>query len=218
MLSDDPHTLGPGRVQLIVATSGLGFGDSAELLAPVADLTLGVMTGVDITAVLFPIFTVSQDGTTESTGGALLGLKWQPIRGEHWNAAFTPTGALNMPRIGSSTFVLPVQVEYAWQAFAVGADGGYIVGFDEPDLWYAALYGAWAASDSLTLLSEIWGGHKAGDVASEAGLTIGLDWETPKGMHLLASVGPALVWQGDRRLRWHFYVGLQWDFALWSRD
>jgi hypothetical protein len=218
MLSDDPHTVGPGRVELIVATSGLGFGDSATLLAPVADLTLGVVTGVDITALVSPVFTFSQGMTTEATGGVTLGVKWQPIRGEHWNASFTPTGALNMPRIGTSTLLLPVQVEYARQAFAVGADGGYIVGFDDPDLWFAALYGTWAASDSLTLLAEIWGGQKTGTVASEAGLTFGLDWKTPKGMHLLTSLGPGLVWRGDRQVRWHFYVGLQWDFALWSKD
>ncbi|MBW2697890.1 MAG: hypothetical protein JRE70_15520, partial [Deltaproteobacteria bacterium] len=218
LISDDPHTVGPGRVEVILAASGFGYGELVALQVPAADLTLGVFEGLDVSAVISPVFTFAPDLATESSAALSLGLKWQPLRGQHWNAAFTPTGAINFPLLGETTLILPAQIEYTWQRLSLGVDGGYVVDFDDEDLWFAILYGGWTATDTLSLLAEIWGGESTRDHAREVGLTFGLDWMTPMGMHWLAAAGPGIASSGGRRVRWRFYLGLQWNFALWSRD
>jgi hypothetical protein len=120
--------------------------------------------------------------------------------------------------VGGSNVVFPVQLEYARTRLFVGADGGYVLDLDDTDLWYVNVYGGWNASDSLQLLGEVWSGQSTLDRRVEIGLTFGLDWTTRSGMHLLAAGGPGIAASPGRRVRWHFYVGLQWNFALWSRD
>jgi len=216
LLSDDPHTVGPGRVEAILAGSAFVHGDSGEILLPGVDLTFGVFEGVDLELVASPVFTVTPDAPVETQGFLSLSVKWQPLRGEHWNAAFTPSAALNAPLIGETNFVLPVQIEYDWKRFSLGVDAGYIVDLDDPDVWVAALYGGWAASDSLSLVAEVWGGRRSGGDRSATGLTLGLDWVMPGGLHLLAGAGPGFNHSGGRSTRWDAYLGLQWDFALGS--
>jgi hypothetical protein len=215
LLSDDPHTVGPGRVEAILAGSGFFHEGSADVLAPVVDLTLGVVEGVDIGVVASPIFSIVRDAPNETKGFVSLSVKWQPLRGEHWNAAFTPSVALNAPIIGDTNFVLPVQIEYGWERFSLGVDAGYIVDLDDSDLWIAALYGGWAPSDSLTWLVEVWAGQRTETKRLATGLTLGVDWVMPGGLHLLAGAGPGFNHSGTRNVRVDAYLGLQWDFALW---
>ncbi|MBW2272686.1 MAG: hypothetical protein JRG96_05415 [Deltaproteobacteria bacterium] len=218
LLSDDPHTVGPGRVEAIVAATAFGFEDSANVAVPLVDLTVGLFEGFDVAVALSPAFTVSPDAPVETRGAASLGLKWQPLRGDHWNASFTPTVSLNAPLLDETNVLLPVQIEYGWKRLSLGVDGGYVVDLDHSDLWFVAVYGGWSTSESLTVLAELWGGRARGDERSAAGLTLGLDWVMPWGPHLLASCGPGFETSVGRRVRWAAYLGLQWDFALWSRD
>jgi len=65
-------------------------------------------------------------------------------------------------------------------------------------------------------LAEIWGGQRPGSNRAATGLTLGVDWVMPGSLHLLASAGPGFSHSDFRKVRVDAYLGLQWDFALWS--
>ena len=217
LLSDDPHTIGPGNVEAILSASGVGTGDSGDVSAPAADLTLGLFDGIDLTIVGAPVFTLSRHESTYTTGTLEVGVKWQPVRGEHWNAAFTPTAAIDAVLFGESNVILPVQVEYAWSESWLGLDAGYVIDLDDSDVWFAAVQGGLAVTRSVDLVGEVWTGQATADDPNAAGFSLGLDWVIPGGPHLLAAGGPGFAFSGNDRARWYAYFGLQWDFALWSR-
>jgi hypothetical protein len=198
--------------------TALGFPNSTEVVAPLVDLTLGVFDRVDLILVASPVFSVSPDLPTDTSGVVALAAKWQFLRTEHWNASFSPAGVFNSPVIGDSNVILPVELEYSRESFAVGINGSYVVDFDRSDLWYMSLYVGLGATDSLELLAEIWGGRGTPDERSALGVNLGLDWEMQRGLHLLAAGGPGVGWQSGRHVQWYAFLGLQWQFALWSRD
>lgn len=216
LLSDDPHTLGSGRVELIATANAFGVGDATDIFVPMLDLTLGVFEGVDLTLVASPSFAVIPREPVDTAAAVEAGLKWQPVRGEHWNVAFSPFAALNAGLLRESNVVLPVQIEYRRPSFAIGIDGGYIVDLDRDDLWFLTLYGGWSVVDSLELLGEVWGGRNTPNESSSCGINLGLDWQLAPSLHLLAAGGPGMAIRAGRRARWYAYLGLQWNWALWT--
>lgn len=50
------------------------------------------------------------------------------------------------------------------------------------------------------------------------GANAGVDWTSPKRVHLLASGGVALESRGRTAPVWRAFVGLSWEFTLWSAD
>ena len=218
LLSDDPHTVGAGNVEAILSASGVGDRESSDVAAPVVDLTLGVFEGVDLALLGGPIFTVGGDVPTETTGTLEVGIKWQPLRGERWNASFTPTAALNALVLGDSNLILPVQIEYAWSKAWLGLDGGYVVDADDPDGWFVAVPAGLAATAELALVGEVFFGQATRNGPSTGGFSLGLDWNPRPPFHLLIGAGPGFTLSGDDPARWYGYVGVQWDSSLWSPD
>jgi len=218
LLSDDPNTIGSGNLEGILAVSGFGFGSSGDILVPVFDLTLGVFEGIDLTFVAAPGLTVATDSATAANAVIGIGFKWQPIRGEHWRAAFTPSVAMNPPVVGANSLLLPIQLEYVWNNFSVGADAAYIFGFESSEQWFAALNAGWGATESLVLLAELWGGREAQLEEGAAGFTLGLDWSLPAELHMLMSGGSGFDVSSSRRVRWQVYLGLQRTFRLWGGE
>jgi len=215
LVSDDPHTIGAGNLEVILSASAAGFADFTDLVAPKLDLTLGLVDGLDVGLAATPIFTLASGEPTEAVGAADLVLKWQPLRGERWHAAFTPTVGINATLLRETSFVLPIQIEYTGHRLSLGADGGYIVVLNDPDVWFASVYAGLAASDSLLLLAECWGGLSSGDGRHIVGFSLGFDWLMTESLHLLASGAPAFAASGGERLRWRAFLGFQWDRALW---
>ena len=219
LLADDPHTIGPGKTEAILAISGLGDRDTQILSAPILDLTLGVIEGVDLTLVMSADHTFESGHEPDTDGAGSIGVKWQPVASERWNASFSPALTLTPSSIADeAVVVLPVELEYDWARFYAGVNAGYAIDSDGPDLLFGALHGGFAASDSLTLLAELWGGALGADHEEAAGFNLGFDWMTPLGPHLLAAAGPGYSWRDDGRARWYAYLGLQWDSTLWSGD
>lgn len=216
LFSDDPQTVGRGNVELIVASVAFGISENIQLSAPVVDLTLGLLPALDFALVLNPIFEFGPEERLPTEGAMTLALKWQPIRGEHWNAAFTPAVSLDFPAEAETTVFLPVQVEYRWSRFAVGGDGGWSIVSNARDLWQAALYGSYRASDDWVLVGEVFAFRSPADSRTKLGMSFGFDWRTPLGIHLLAAAGPGIPTSGGDRLKWRAYLGTQWNFSLGS--
>ena len=76
--------------------------------------------------------------------------------------------------------------------------------------------GSFHCRDDLFLLAEVWvlGVREGG--STDLGISGGLDWQTPLGPRLLASVGTGIASFGAGRIEWRAYFGLQWNLRLWG--
>jgi hypothetical protein len=218
LIADDPNTVGPGNAQVILFGSATGFESEDKIAAPGIDLTLGVMQGVDLTALVSPRFIVTSDGLEERSALIDLGIKLQPIRGPHWNAAFTPTVSIDSASAPESTLFLAIQLEYTNGPFVVGAEGGYSLNFNANDDGFAALYGAYTVHEKLSLLAEGWAGQRLNSRDLGVGFGAGCDWTLPRGLHLLVGGEAGFKIESTRTPAWRAYLGLQWNFRLWGKD
>ena len=203
---------------MILGVRALGLGDYVELAAPGADVTVGLLDGLDFFIVGAPVFELGPREALLGNDGELdLGFKWQPIRGEHWNASFTPGVGLGFPFGDAPAVLLPLQVEYQRDDFMVGTDFAWVVATDGPDIWFVATYGGYSLTDDLQLLGEFVWLRSPFDFETQLLLNFGLDWTTPTGFNLLASAGPGIeVFEGGE-ITWRAFFGIQWTFAVWGR-
>jgi hypothetical protein len=137
------------------------------------------------------------------------------VRGEHWPAAFSPAVSQNVALLDDTSVTLPVQIEYAWSRVAVGLDGGYVFITHASDAYFVMIYTSLAVTDSLSLLAEFWTGRATLDDQETSGISLGFDWHTRAGVHLLAAGGPGVAWSGRQQTRWYGYLGLRWNIGLW---
>ena len=215
LVSDDPHTVGAGRVELILAVDALDQGRSTSV-GPVLDLTLGLVEALDATLVVMPVSELRPSGSTVTSEFVEVGLKWQPLLTERWNAAFTPAFATTVTGQTRFDLILPVQLEVALPGdVAVGGDGGFTFHLDEADAWRAGVYANWQALPRLALLGELWSNGLASRRETLSGIGGGFDWQGPFGLHLMAAGGTGIVSDRVQRIDWYGYLGLFWAFDAW---
>jgi hypothetical protein len=223
LLGDDPHTVGAGQMELITALVPVGFDGTVQWSAPVLDVTLGLFDQLDFALSGAPVF---EEGEP-ARGGLSMGFKWQPIRGEHINAAFGPHLDLTFsdgddpvnPRLGiaaQTAIVLPVQLEYQHGRWAVGTDLGYTVIVDQDDGWLAALYGSVRVLDPLVLVAEFGAAPTSSGQGTNLVLTGGIDWATPFGFNALVGGTGVIHTTSNEPRGWRAYVGMQWLFTVWG--
>jgi hypothetical protein len=216
MINDDPHTVGAGHVEVIVAASAGEQADVIALPAPLFDVTIGVLDGLDLAFVASPVFVFEAAMPVERDVSLSLGMKWQPIRGEGFNAAFTPTVALNVATRKEVGIIVPVQIEYAFEDVAIGADLGYGAILNAADQWHAGTYVATETFEGLTLMAELWAFGRTGHSGTWFGMGVGFDWEMVRGWHLLASGGTGIAAIDAERVAWQAYLGVLWRFSAWG--
>lgn len=211
LFSDDPHTVGRGVFQGIVALEGISLGQSSVLGAPNVDLTLGLLDGLDLTLLGVPLFEVEGPGTVPDF--LEVGFKWQFVKGPRWNLSFSPALGVTFASQADFAVVLPIQAELSHGLFAFGVDGGYLVVPNGGDLWRANVYGTWQAAEPLWLMAEVWSVGSVPGLGADIGTSVGIDWALPHGLDALAAVGTGLASPGAlQRITWTFYAGLQWTW------
>jgi hypothetical protein len=223
LVGDNPHTLGGGQLELIVAVIPVSGEKTAEWSAPLLDVTVGIVDGFDLAVSGAPVFTEGQS----VRGSVSFGFKWQPLRTSTWNAAFSPNVDFSFsedndpinPTLGvvaDTSIALPVQLEYGANRWAVGADLGYTVVVDGADSWITSLYGNVVVLDWLTLVAEFAALPTSSSKGTNLLLTGGFDWATPLGFNVLASGSGGFASTSDESLPWRAYLGLQWKGTLWG--
>lgn len=214
LISDDPHTVGPGHFQAILAAEFFDQSGSTLLGIPTVDLTLGVLDGLDLTLLGGAGTDAGQRiGRTLSYFEA--GFKWQPLETSTWNAAFSP--ALTYVDGDGSGFglILPVQVEWDHGPWAIGFDSGYLAYEGGPDLWRANGYASLQATTNWKLLAEVWSVGAVHVSEGDAAAGMGFVWVSPIDVELIGSAGTGLDSWGIDRVNWYAYVGIQYMFELW---
>ncbi len=220
---DDPHAIGAGNVEFIVASAAAEQAGEIGVHGPVFDFTLGIVDGLDFLLVGEAFFVV--DGGEEQSESGLLvtGFKWQPLAGSEWNAAWTPVVIVEIQGDKRTALTNAVQVERSFGRFAGGLDLSYTWIDDHTDVWRGGLYGLFAATDRLTLLGEVWFENSALDVtlgldgananATDFAFNLGFDWAMHGDLHMLASAGTGIASENRERIGWQAYFGFQW---VWS--
>jgi hypothetical protein len=200
LLSDDPHTIGAGSMETIVALEALGRSPAAAIGAPLLDWTLGLSRDVDATVVGSPVIERHRGGSWRTSSFLEVGVKWQPLRTPGWNASFSPAFELLTAARSSSAVALPVQLEAQRGPALAGVDVGYIAVSRGADRWRAGAYAGFELARDLTALAEVWSTGTPASNTSDVALGLGFDWRTPLGFHVLASAGTGLASRGAPRL------------------
>jgi hypothetical protein len=222
---DDPHAIGEGNVESILASSAAEQAGEIGLHGPVLDFTVGIVDGLDFLLVGGGFFVV-QSGEEKSESGLLMtGFKWQPLAGSEWSAAWTPMVVIEVEGERRVAISNAIQVERSFGRFAAGTDLSYTWIDDHTDVWRGGVYGLYSATERLTLLAEVWFENSLLDVtlgldgatasATDFGFNLGLDWEFLDRLHLLASSGTGIASDNRERIGWQAYLGFQW---FWSRN
>jgi hypothetical protein len=215
LVSDDPHTVGPSVVEAILAVEAVGIDDSVAMAAPVLDLTIGLLDGLDGTLVAAPLFDDVSGSSSDASELIEVGFKWQPLMTDSWNASFSPVvvvEGLGDRRVGGA---FPLQVEFARDSWVVGIDGGYVLFSEGSDLWHGSTYAGWSTAAGPRLLAEIWSAGTANEQQGEVGAGLGIEWPLPLSLTLLASGGTEIASWGTPRVDWYSYVGVKWTFNAW---
>ena len=230
---DDPIAIGQGNVELILALSAAEQAGETGVHGPIFDLTVGVVDGLDFLLVTEGFFVVGSDEPTEDDGAVISGLKWQPIAGPDWNAAWTPVVIFEIAgdkRVGISN---AFQIERTLGRFAVGVDASYTWLNDGEDLWRGGFYGLYSATDRLTLLSEVWferspecfdvatlcvGQTELSGRATDFAVNLGFDWEMLDAVHMLGSAGTGIESQNRERIEWQAFFGFQYVWGPGGED
>lgn len=216
LLADDPNTVGPGNFAVILFGATLGTAPQSDVAGPGLDMTLGLYEGIDFLAVVSPNFLIPESASTVSSGLIDVGFKLQPVLGVHWRAAFTPTFTLDTASASEAGVLLPVQVEYNWDRFAIGLDVGYQVKFETGDQWFGAGYGSFTVNDELTWFVEGYGGRTPNINAKVAMFTTGFQLALTDALQLLADGGVGVRTDDGRTVAWYGYLGVQRTFTLWG--
>ena len=216
LVLDDPHTIGSGNVEAILAVSSLEQAGRISTQAPLIDLGLGLIHGLDLNLIGSPTHAADDTEALPIQGNIAGSLKWQFLQADHWNASLTPGIAVNLRSGGRKSVVLPLQIEYARGRFAWGLDGTYLFVMEDTDQWLAGSYASFRYRDGLFLLAEVWALGVREGKSTDLGISGGIDWRTPLGPRLLASAGTDIASFGIERIEWRVYLGLQWNFRLWD--
>jgi hypothetical protein len=230
---DDPHAVGKGTVEIILATSAAEQAGEKGLHGPIFDLTVGVVDGLDFLLVAEGFFVVGSGEPTQDDGAVVSGLKWQPIAGPDWNAAWTPVAIFELAgenRVGISN---AIQIERTLGRFALGVDASYTWLNDGEDIWRGGLYGLYSATDRLVLLSEVWfeRSPECFDVATlcvnqtevsgratDFAVNVGFDWAMLDAVHMLGSAGTGIDSDGRERIEWQAFFGFQYIWGSGGED
>jgi len=219
---DDPHAVGPGNAELIIAVSGAEQSGAIGVMGPIFDLTLGVAEDVDFLVVGQGFHVVEGDAAGAESGVFFTGFKWQLVSGSDWAVAWTPGVYLEIGGAKRAAVTSAFQAERILGRFAAGFDASYTRIDDGTDLWWGGLYGLYSASDQLTLLGEVFFENSSLGVtlglggetrATDVSFNLGFDWEMVPRVHLLASAGTGIASFNQERIDWQTYVGIQWQWG-----
>lgn len=215
LISDDPHTIGPGAVEAIIALEAFRLDEATSIAAPLLDLTVGLIEKLDATLVAAPLFEDVGGSSTSSSEFIEAGIKWQPLRTERWNASASPVVIVGDQIDGRVGFALPLQVEVSFDAVAIGIDSGFALFVDGSDGWHGNLYSTWSFPEGPTLMAEVWSAGRADRQQGEVATGLGIEWPAPHGLSFLGSAGAGIATWGSPRLDWYGYVGVKWAFRAW---
>jgi len=216
LISDDPHTIGPGRVEWITATQSAGQPTVDVIEAPLIDVTVGLLRGLDFVVTGAPAFIIESQDDGRTQGNISAGFKWQPVDTPAWAVSLTPVAGVNVLSGDNPFFTLPLQVEYAFGRAAIGVDGVYSFVHADRNTWQVSTYGTWQATPSLLLLAELWALDAPAVGARDFGAGAGIEWNFLDGLSLLAMAGTGITSRESERVEWVGYLGVLWAFGLWD--
>lgn len=216
---DDPGTLDPGQIELIMAGVSETRDSGTEYLLPVLDVSFGLSPDVLLGVVITRAVSDPDDAASRSDfGPGSIGLKWRFLNSETVQMSIAPffEGLL---RDGAAdrgiaedveAWVLPMQFQYDFPALRVNAEVRYAALRDAGDEWGYGVAVGYPASERLELLAEVHGGATRRFNDETLLYRVGADYAWSDSFHVLVSAGSSISEPGDDDIDLQAYLGLQW--------
>ncbi len=216
MVLDDSHTVGAGQTEIVVAGALLERGSTLSYEAPVLDITLGLVDGLDFTFIGSPTHGDDDSESLPTQGNLGLGLKWQFLQRSNFSASVHPAVDINVRDSDKLVIHFPAQLEYHHGRLLWGIDADYAVVTDSANEWRVGTWAGWSLKESLLLLGEVWALTANEPDSVDFGFNLGVEWLTPLGVTFLASAGTDFAAFGAKRIKWRGFLGFLWTFNLWG--
>ncbi len=218
---DDPGILDPGQWEIIVAGAGQwrDSGDFYEL--PVLDVSYGLSENVQASAVVTRVESRPEGESRRSDfGAAQVAAKWRFVNSGPFQAAVSVLYEFNV-RNGAvdrgvvedtDTWAIPLDVEYAFSAWRIGAELAYAGVRGEEDEWGYGVAAYLPVGERVELLAEIAGATDRDWSDHSYGYRLGADVAVSETFHVLISAGSGLEedFDGGDELKFDAFLGLQW--------
>jgi len=217
LVSDDTRTVGKGTLEAIMATSGIGTGDTQLYSLPILDLTIGATDQFDLILIFQPVY-VNEEGQDEFTSVPFTaGFKWQFFTtSSSITTSITPTVTHDTRNTSDTMWRLPVQFEYLIGEWRIGTDMNYTIVKTVTDRWRAGIYSGWSVNEKVELLTEVWGSSQDELNLAQYGWSVGIDAAVKELVHFLAAGGTGIYADRGDRFDWHGYVGLRLALPLFD--
>lgn len=216
MVLDDAQVVGAGQIEIIVAGALLERGSTLSYEAPLVDISVGLMKELDFTLVGAPTHQVDDDESLPIQGNLSLGMKWQFLRGSKFLASAHPAIDIDVRNSDNLVVHFPAQLEYNEGRFFWGLDADYAVVTNSSNQWLVGTWAGWSIKKSLLLLAEVWALPASEPESVDFGFDLGIEWLSPLGVTVLASVGSDFAAFGAERLKWRGFLGFLWTFNAWG--
>ena len=162
---DDPGVLDPGGWEFILSTTTeqRDSGDSFEL--PAFEATYGISKDWQATAAIQRLSVDPNPGSSKSGWGeGQLNVKWRFVDTEKLQVALSPAYVFNLSDSSIDRgiaddvddWVIPVDAEYDFGSFRLGAEISYTILKDSRDAWGYGIAAYLPVRDNLDLLFEFY--------------------------------------------------------------
>jgi hypothetical protein len=218
---DDPGILEPGSWEVILAVSGLDFGDSQVTQAPLLDVSYGLTSNTQLSFSLPRVDIDTKHGKSKAgLDFAMLGYKWRFAANSNWewaiaaNYSFLVSHELiraNGPE-DVRTLGLPLLVSHSRGDWTWLGQAGWNSGSNGINFWDYGVAVSHPWSDSVTWMIEAYGIAASSFNHQTLNYQFGLDFEMRPGLHLLAAAGSRIKTDSNHGegLNFNYYAGVQW--------
>jgi len=215
MITDDPHTIGPGRWEINVAQLSLFSGNSTVTQSPYLDLNWGVGENLQVK---YETGVSSMSPSNLPYGGpfATTGVRWRFLSQKDQDLeistypqySFYPSyyGSTTAANTSSSVFFLPVEVSKKWGRYTFNPEMGYGFARGDDNFWSLGLLLGREMNPAWSLMVELHTQSPLSFNQSQNILNVGTAVDLGESFTLLASMGTSLGIQPGYGIS---YLGLQ---------
>lgn len=218
---DDPGILDPGQWEVILIGAGewRDSGDFYEL--PALDVTYGVSDNIQASAVVARVEAKPDGDSSRSDFGAgEVAAKWRFVNSGPWQVAVSAVYGFNV-RDGAvdrgvvddtDTWAIPLDLEYDFSAWRLGAELAYAAVRDEEDEWGYGVAVYVPVGERVELLAEVAGATDTDWSDHSLSYRLGADVAVSDSFHVLVAAGAGLEDDFDDgdELDLAAFLGLQW--------
>jgi hypothetical protein len=221
LLTDDPGTVEKGKWEINIAWINRTLPGRTENEIPHFDANWGISDRAHFKLEIPWLFATEDGQTIGGDGGGSIGVKWRFVEGKGSRPAISTYPQLGFslaPRSvrlglseGSTSLLLPLQVQWDLRGFSLNTDGGIVIQAGASPSWIGGL-AVGRQMPGVELLAEVHGEGVFETGESNWIGQLGLRHDFGEPATLLFAFGRTLAATKSERLSWTSYLGIQLHF------